>query len=103
MIRKQQRHCISSLLLCGLGLAALSVACSSSAEDAAEDTGGGEPGGQEPSTTDDGNTPGMEPGMDDEQMAPDEGNGAGVTKVVRADFFPAYDEDGGLLVAVAPR
>ena len=28
---------------------------------------------------------------------------AGVTKTVRADFFPAYDEDGGLLVAVAPR
>jgi PAS domain-containing protein len=28
---------------------------------------------------------------------------AGVQKVVRADFFPAYDEDGGLLVAVAPR
>jgi PAS domain-containing protein len=28
---------------------------------------------------------------------------AGVKKVVRADFFPAYDEDGGLLVAVAPR
>ena len=28
---------------------------------------------------------------------------AGVTKIVRADFFPAYDEDGGLLVAVAPR
>ena len=28
---------------------------------------------------------------------------AGVTKMVRADFFPAYDEDGGLLVAVAPR
>jgi PAS domain S-box-containing protein len=27
---------------------------------------------------------------------------AGVTKAVRADFFPAYDEDGGLLVAVAP-
>jgi hypothetical protein len=26
-----------------------------------------------------------------------------VKKVVRADFFPAYDEDGGLLVAVAPR
>ena len=26
-----------------------------------------------------------------------------VEKVVRADFFPAYDEDGGLLVAVAPR
>lgn len=28
---------------------------------------------------------------------------AGVKKIVRADFFPAYDEDGGLLVAVAPR
>jgi PAS domain S-box-containing protein len=28
---------------------------------------------------------------------------AGVAKVVRADFFPAYDEDGGLLVAIAPR
>ena len=28
---------------------------------------------------------------------------AGVRKVVRADFFPAYDEDGGLLVALAPR
>jgi PAS domain S-box-containing protein len=28
---------------------------------------------------------------------------AGVIKVVRADFFPAYDEDGGLLVAIAPR
>jgi PAS domain S-box-containing protein len=28
---------------------------------------------------------------------------AGLTKTVRADFFPAYDEDGGLLVAVAPR
>jgi PAS domain S-box-containing protein len=28
---------------------------------------------------------------------------AGVEKVVRADFFPAYDEDGGLLVALAPR
>ena len=28
---------------------------------------------------------------------------AGVRKTVRADFFPAYDEDGGLLVAVAPR
>ena len=27
---------------------------------------------------------------------------AGVTKGVRADFFPAYDEDGGLLVAIAP-
>jgi hypothetical protein len=26
-----------------------------------------------------------------------------VKKVVRADFFPAYDEDGGLLIAVAPR
>ena len=28
---------------------------------------------------------------------------AGVTKDVKADFFPAYDEDGGLLVALAPR
>jgi PAS domain-containing protein len=28
---------------------------------------------------------------------------AGVEKVVHADFFPAYDEDGGLLVAVSPR
>ena len=28
---------------------------------------------------------------------------SGVTKDVRADFFPAYDEDGGLLVAIAPR
>ncbi len=28
---------------------------------------------------------------------------AGVRKDVRADFFPAYDEDGGLLVALAPR
>jgi PAS domain-containing protein len=28
---------------------------------------------------------------------------SGVRKVVRADFFPAYDEDGGLLVALAPR
>ena len=28
---------------------------------------------------------------------------AGVTKGVRADFFPAYDEDGGLLVSLAPR
>ncbi len=28
---------------------------------------------------------------------------SGVTKTVRADFFPAYDEDGGLLVALAPR
>jgi PAS domain S-box-containing protein len=28
---------------------------------------------------------------------------SGVTKQVRADFFPAYDEDGGLLVALAPR
>jgi hypothetical protein len=28
---------------------------------------------------------------------------AGVTKGVRADFFPGYDEDGGLLVAIAPR
>ena len=28
---------------------------------------------------------------------------AGVTKHVRGDFFPAYDEDGGLLVALGPR
>ena len=28
---------------------------------------------------------------------------AGVRKQVRADFFPAYDEDGGLLVALGPR
>ena len=27
---------------------------------------------------------------------------AGVTKPVKADFFPAYDEDGGLLVALTP-
>ena len=27
---------------------------------------------------------------------------AGVTKEVLADFFPAYDEDGGLLVALFP-
>ena len=28
---------------------------------------------------------------------------AGHAKAVLADFFPAYDEDGGLLVALAPR
>jgi PAS domain S-box-containing protein len=28
---------------------------------------------------------------------------AGSTKPVTADFFPAYDDDGGLLVAIAPR
>jgi hypothetical protein len=28
---------------------------------------------------------------------------SGVVKPVRADFFPAYDEDGGLLVGLAPR
>ena len=28
---------------------------------------------------------------------------AGVKKLVKGDFFPAYDEDGGLLVALAPR
>jgi PAS domain-containing protein len=28
---------------------------------------------------------------------------AGIRKPVRADFFPAYDQDGGLLVALAPR
>ena len=27
---------------------------------------------------------------------------SGVTKEVRADFFPGYDEDGGLLVALVP-
>ena len=27
----------------------------------------------------------------------------GQRKRIRADFFPAYDEDGGLLVALAPR
>jgi len=28
---------------------------------------------------------------------------AGHVKPVTADFFPAYDEDGGLLVALTPR
>jgi hypothetical protein len=28
---------------------------------------------------------------------------AGIEKPVKADFFPAYDEDGGLLVALTPR
>jgi PAS domain S-box-containing protein len=28
---------------------------------------------------------------------------AGQVKAVTADFFPAYDEDGGLLVAITPR
>ena len=28
---------------------------------------------------------------------------AGVKKLVKGDFFPAYDADGGLLVALAPR
>jgi hypothetical protein len=28
---------------------------------------------------------------------------AGQTKAITADFFPAYDEDGGLLVAITPR
>ena len=28
---------------------------------------------------------------------------AGMRKSVKADFFPAYDADGGLLVALAPR
>jgi PAS domain-containing protein len=28
---------------------------------------------------------------------------SGQTKTVTADFFPAYDEDGGLLVALTPR
>ena len=28
---------------------------------------------------------------------------AGQRKPIKADFFPAYDEDGGLLVALTPR
>ena len=28
---------------------------------------------------------------------------AGIAKTVTVDFFPAYDDDGGLLVALAPR
>jgi PAS domain S-box-containing protein len=28
---------------------------------------------------------------------------SGKSKPVKADFFPAYDEDGGLLVALTPR
>ena len=28
---------------------------------------------------------------------------AGIEKPVLADFFPAYDDDGGLLVAITPR
>jgi PAS domain S-box-containing protein len=28
---------------------------------------------------------------------------AGQTKAVTVDFFPAYDDDGGLLVAITPR
>lgn len=28
---------------------------------------------------------------------------AGIVKEIRADFFPAYDADGGLLVALSPR
>ena len=27
---------------------------------------------------------------------------AGLVKLVRADLFPAYDEDGGLLACIAP-
>ena len=27
---------------------------------------------------------------------------SGVVKAVSADFFPAYDDDGGLLVAISP-
>jgi len=27
----------------------------------------------------------------------------GVAKAIKADFFPAYDEDGGLLIALVPR
>jgi hypothetical protein len=28
---------------------------------------------------------------------------SGIVKRVTADFFPAYDEDGGMLVALTPR
>ena len=28
---------------------------------------------------------------------------SGTERLVTADFFPAYDEDGGLLVALSPR
>ena len=28
---------------------------------------------------------------------------AGLPKAVTADFFPAYDDDGGLMVALTPR
>jgi PAS domain-containing protein len=28
---------------------------------------------------------------------------AGISKAVTADFFPGYDDDGGLLVAITPR
>ena len=28
---------------------------------------------------------------------------AGIEKPVKADFFPAYDDDGGLLIALTPR
>ena len=28
---------------------------------------------------------------------------AGIEKPVTVDFFPAYDDDGGLLVALTPR
>ena len=28
---------------------------------------------------------------------------SGVTKEITADYFPAYDEDGGLLVALIPK
>ncbi len=31
------------------------------------------------------------------------GTRSGQRKAVKADFFPAYDEDGGLLVAITPR
>ena len=30
-------------------------------------------------------------------------NHAGMTKQVRADFFPAYDDDGGIMICLAPR
>ena len=41
----------------------------------------------------------------DEVVGVDLGLGAGLDhdQPVTADFFPAYDDDGGLLVAVTPR
>jgi PAS domain S-box-containing protein len=57
---------------------------------------------------------GFEPGRDPARLALEWGvrrlgerlelrTSSGNTKPITADFFPAYDEDGGLLVAIAPR